>query len=291
MQLSSNSAFATYICSSGSQGSHRLTQGIISQPEAPLTVKPADNKAVFTGQEFGQWAFREGIEPGEQMLIEKYLASEKSVLDAGTGGGRLAQYLRQLGFKDLHGFDYVPSMIEAAKKRPGAEVLDFQVQDAVRLTYPDAAFDQVMYLQQLLCVIPDLDARRSAMREALRVLRPGGVAVFSFLSYRARSSSWTYKPFLWWLRSLRLLRGSRRGLQYQPWLRLNNSWNPTALWDRGPYIYWYKEREACDELVAAGFHVVAVGSDAQVAAGRLFDHVEDLVTAPFAGRLYVVCRK
>jgi len=259
--------------------------------EATLKATPDNNKAVYTSEEFGQWAYREGIEPGEHLLIEKYLDKSKGVLDSGTGGGRLAQFLRKLGFKNLHGYDYVPEMVEAAKLRPGAEEIDFQVQDAVRLTYADGAFEQVMYLQQVLCLIADPAERASAMREAYRILQPGGVALFSFLSYRDRAASLVYKPFLLYLRLLRAVRGSKRSIQYQPWLQLNNAWNKAALADSGPYVYWYRDREACDELIAAGFKVLAVGSDSQVAQGRLFDKVEQLEAAPFSGRLYVVCLK
>lgn len=249
------------------------------------------NQQIYSTRELQQWALREGLEPGEQFLIERHLDPKAKTLEAGSGGGRLLLAMQARGFEDLHGFDFVPAMVEAARRRDRSGAIDFQVHDATAPGYDDASFDQLVYLQQVLCFIAGEDARRRALEQAFRILRPGGKAVFSLLSFRARSQSWVYKPMLAYLRLLRASTGTQRGIQNMPWLRLNGAMNWAALMDRGPYVYWYREREANDLLVSVGFHVTAVGSDAQVDQRRLLDSVDELERAPLRGRLYFVCRK
>ena len=73
--------------------------------------------------------------------------------------------------------DITPAMVERVRARARALGRDVtaEVMDAGRLAYPDASFDGVV-LHLALAVVPDPVA---AIREAARVLRPGGrVAVF-----------------------------------------------------------------------------------------------------------------
>jgi len=250
-----------------------------------------DNKQIYATKEFDQWAQRTGLEPGEAYLIEHQLDARVKTLEAGTGGGRLLLAMQARGFEDLHGFDFVPEFIEAARRRDASGTIDFRVQDATQLDYADSSFDQLVYLQQVLCLISTADDRRRALEEAYRILRPGGTIVISLLSFRARNQSWLYKPMMGYLRLFRAITGARRSMQYMPWLRLSDSTNWGALLDRGPYVYWFREREANDLLASVGFKIAAAGSDAQVDAGRLCDNVAELEAGAFRGRLYLVCRK
>lgn len=73
--------------------------------------------------------------------------------------------------------DVTPAMVERLRARARAlgRAVTAEVMDAGRLAYPDASFDGVV-LHLALAVVPDPVA---AIREAARVLRPGGrVAVF-----------------------------------------------------------------------------------------------------------------
>ena len=250
-----------------------------------------DSKTVFTDYEYDLWVDREGLEPGERFLIERHLDPQAKTLEAGAGGGRLLLAMQARGFGDLHGFDFVPEMVEAARGRDRSGTIDFQVHDATEPGYDDVSFDQLVYLQQVLCFLPTEDGRRHALEQAYRMLRPGGTIVISLLSFRARNQSWLYKPMMGYLRLFRAITGARRSMQYMPWLRLSDSTNWGALLDRGPYVYWFREREANDLLASVGFKIAAAGSDAQVDAGRLCDNVAELEAGPFRGRLYLVCRK
>ena len=140
-----------------------------------------DNRQFYELEVFDSWALRKGLTDLEEQLVTRFLERDLRTLEAGTGGGRILHELRDRGFSDLHGFDYLPGFIDVARARDPSGAIDFTVQDAVGLDYPDASFDQALYVQQVLCFVEDADDRVRAMREARRVVRPGGTALFSFL--------------------------------------------------------------------------------------------------------------
>jgi SAM-dependent methyltransferase len=261
---------------------------------APLFTpasKPADNQGAFAESEFSLWSYREGLERGEKFLIENYLRKDGETLEAGSGGGRILLELQNRGFTRLHGFDYLPSFVEIAQTRDRLGTIEYRVENAISLDYQDNSFDQELYLQQVLCFLESEDHRHRAVREAFRVLRPGGRVIVSLLSYRARAQAWSYRPMPAYLYCLRKLTLRARGIQYWPWLRRNGMINLSAFLDRGPYLYWMHEREAVELFTDAGFQVEQLGSDAQVAQGQLLDSVDALENAPLEGRLYLICRK
>lgn len=89
------------------------------------------------------------------------------VLDLGCGEGRFGRQLAERGAR-VTGLEPTAALCAAAQARGGYdEVLDG---DATQLTFPDAHFDLVLaYL-----VLIDIADFRAAIREAHRVLRPGG---------------------------------------------------------------------------------------------------------------------
>ena len=228
-----------------------------------------DNRQFYEHDVFDDWASRTGLTDIEEQLVTRFLERDRSTLEAGTGGGRILHELRDRGFRDLHGFDYVPGFIDVARARDPSGTIDFTVQDAVELDYPDASFDQALYVQQVLCFTEDADDRVRAMREARRVVRPGGTALFSFLCYEARASQPLSGAFNRYLGVLRRFRHRGVSLQYQPWLKTRAKPNLSALADRGPYVYWYTLEEALDALDRVGF---------------------DITWAAVHGMLYVACR-
>lgn len=252
---------------------------------------PDDNKEVYSTVEFDSWAHRGGLIPSERILFEKHLASDADTVEAGTSGGRILLELQKRGCSRLWGFDYVPEFIEQARKRDVSGKISFAVMDATRLDYPDAKFQQIIYLQQIISLIESEEGRGRAVREAFRILRPGGTAFFSFLCAESRGAGLAYRWFMGWIRLLRALRFSRTSIQYQPWLKLGGRINWAALLDRSPHVYWYRMAEAEAMLAAAGFKVVAVGTDEQVTAGTMQAAARLLRGLPLRGHLYFVCAK
>ena len=229
-----------------------------------------DNRQFYEREVFDSWASRTGLTDLEEGLVARFLERDRSTLEAGTGGGRILHEMAKRGFHDLHGFDYVPGFIDVARSRDATGSIDFTVQDAVDLDYPDAGFDQALYIQQVLCFIEDPADRFRAMREARRVLRRGGTALFSFLCYEARTRHALHGAFDRYLGLLRRFRHRDVSMQYQPWLKAARRPNLGALADQGPYVYWYTLEEALDALDRVGF---------------------DVTWAAVHGMLYVACRR
>ena len=70
--------------------------------------------------------------------------------------------------------DLNQQMIERGKARPGMERVLWQQADAMKLSFPDAAFDLII-CQFGVMFFPD---KKASFREALRVLVPGGTYLF-----------------------------------------------------------------------------------------------------------------
>lgn len=102
------------------------------------------------------------------------------VLDAGCGdGGLLARFIAWGAAPErVAGVDLSAARLARARERvPGARI---ERADAVALPFPDAVFDLVT-MCTLLSSIVDQGQRTAALREAMRVLRPGGwLVVYDF---------------------------------------------------------------------------------------------------------------
>ncbi|MCY7335130.1 MAG: class I SAM-dependent methyltransferase [Chamaesiphon sp.] len=248
-------------------------------------------KDLYNGIEFPTWIELENLNPQELYLIQKYLLPDLKTVEAGTNGGRILLEMQEMGFTDLAGFDFVPALIDRAIERDRSRSIDFQVGDAIALAYATNSFDQIVYLQQIVCIMDNTQARLRALQEAYRILKPGGTGLFSFLSFDSRHSQFIYASYLKYLTTIRKLRGDNRSMQELPWLKLGGKFNPNALFDRPPYIYWYRHTEICDLVRSVGFEIVAIGSDPQIEADRLVTSDRELATRDLAGMLYVVVKK
>jgi malonyl-CoA O-methyltransferase len=97
------------------------------------------------------------------------------VLDLGCGTGRHALRLAAAGAR-VTAVDFSEGMLSAARRKPGAEAVRFEVHDLHRpLPFVAAAFDRIVSG----LVLEHLSDLRFVFGEARRVLKPGGRAVVS----------------------------------------------------------------------------------------------------------------
>ena len=252
----------------------------------------SETKEFYSTVEFDSWADRRGLTPDEKYLIERYLDKKGETLEAGTGGGRILFEMKNLGFTSLHGYDFVPEFIERARQRDTNHSICFEVHDGTSLGYEDASFDQIVYLQQFICVLDDETARAKALKEAFRILRIGGTALFSFLSFRTKSGGPSYPAYLAYLYLVRKLRRSDRSIRYFPYNYCGGKLNlPSLLLGTGPYLYRYTLREAYDALREVGFKITAVGSREQITRGMMYNSIQEMQGQPIRKAIYFVCSK
>ena len=91
----------------------------------------------------------------------------RRTIDIGCGEGRLTRYLKGLGHNVI-GIDSSPSLIAAARELDPS--VDIRLANAATLPFDDASADLAIAFMSL----QDIDAMPAAVREAARVLEPGG---------------------------------------------------------------------------------------------------------------------
>ncbi|HEX9859946.1 MAG TPA: class I SAM-dependent methyltransferase, partial [Nitrospirota bacterium] len=106
--------------------------------------------------------------------------SGERVLDAGCGTGIYLEELRRIGIKAV-GLDRDRAMLDfAAKKSPGSMLVEGHL---VPLPFRSLFFDKVL----CVCALEFVPEPEKAVREMVRVLKPGGVLLMGFLN---SNSAW-----------------------------------------------------------------------------------------------------
>jgi ubiquinone/menaquinone biosynthesis C-methylase UbiE len=126
----------------------------------------------------------------EQLLFETYLHPGMAILDLGVGGGRTTPHLSAIASRYL-GLDYSEGMVRACRgKFPH---LQFEIADASDLSQCEGdSFDAVVFsCNGLDCLAPD-GKRENCLRECHRVLKSGGVFIFSSHNPRSLFLDWQW---------------------------------------------------------------------------------------------------
>ena len=115
-------------------------------------------------------------------FVLQHLDSTNSVLELGCGYGRVAFQLAEAA-KLVVGIDTAAGSLELARQLSGPDSrCEFLVMDALDLTFDDAEFDKVVCIQNGICAF-GVD-QELLLRQALRVVKPGGRLFFSTYSER-----------------------------------------------------------------------------------------------------------
>ncbi len=131
----------------------------------------------------------------EKYIFKKYknfFNKKPFILDVGCGTGRTTVNLVKLGY-NVEAMDYSEEMIKEANKMHPK--IKFKVMDACNLKYNKEKFDMVFFsFNGLDCINPD-KKRMLAIKEANRVLKKGGLFIFS-----SHNKYWLpfFYPKRWW---------------------------------------------------------------------------------------------
>lgn len=170
-------------------------------------MDPLVNLAYFSNRDvvldYARAAVNVGLWNSEKIIFEKFILKEAEILELGCGAGRVALALAKLGFsKKITATDFSPPMVEVAKeiaRSRDIREINFSVADATALTFPDARFDVAIFAFNGLQMIPKRSRRERALSEIFRVLRHGGIFIFTGhdRSSPARREHWTEEKTRW----------------------------------------------------------------------------------------------
>ena len=133
-------------------------------------IKQTMREAWMAG-DFGKIA-RTSVREAEEFVSRLDLPAGAQVLDVACGTGNVSLPLARRGAR-VTGVDIAPNLLEQARARARAEVLDirFEEGDAEQLPYPDGTFDAVVTMfGAMFAPQPE-----QVVTECARVLKPGGL--------------------------------------------------------------------------------------------------------------------
>jgi SAM-dependent methyltransferase len=144
----------------------------------------ARNRSIYRDPSVvAEYATVDGLRGCEQVLFEKYIPLGADVLDLGVGGGRTTRYLSERAGTYV-GIDYSEEMIGACRaKYPDKKFLVMDASDMSPLA--DNSFDVVVFSFNGLSYLHPHSKRKECLAECKRLLREGGVFIFSLPNSRS----------------------------------------------------------------------------------------------------------
>lgn len=183
-------------------------------------------------------------------IFDRLLPDTAHVADVGGGPGTHAAYLARAGH-DVVLIDPVPRHVEAARARSaGQPEAPFRAEEAEarRLPLADGSVDVVLLMGPLYHLVERED-RLAALREAARVLRPGGRILAEIITRYAWVIDATQRE---------LLDAAETWDDFDWILRTGQSKDPAKLADGSFWAYFHQPDEFVAELALAGFHDTAL---------------------------------
>jgi ubiquinone/menaquinone biosynthesis C-methylase UbiE len=184
-------------------------------------------------------------------LIKRYVpAPPAMVLDIGGAAGAYALWLAESGYT-VHLLDAVPRLVAEARRRSATGVhplTSCEVGDARATNFPDATADVVLLLGPLYHLTTTADRVR-ALREAARVLKPGGRLLAAAISRWASALDGLARDLFQDPAFAAIVEADVRDGQHR---------NPTGRLDYFTTSYFHRPEELRAEVLGAGLLVDGV---------------------------------
>ena len=178
-------------------------------------------------------------------LIQRFAPPPRGVVvDVGGAAGAYALWLADAGYA-VHLLDRSPRLVAEARRRSGAAtrpLLSCQVADARALDLPSETADVVLLLGPLYHLTDAVDRAR-ALREAARVLKPGGRLFAAAISRWASAFDGLARDLMPDPRFARIVEQDLRNGQHR---------NPTDRLDYFTTAYFHHPEELAAEVTGAG---------------------------------------
>ena len=144
----------------------------------------ARNSAIYNQPEVvSHYSALQYLTPCEEYLFDRYIKPGSAVLDLGVGGGRTTSFLGATASSYI-GLDRSADMIRSCQRK--FPQYRFEVGDACDLSvFADASFNAVVMAFNSFDYVLAAADREQCLRECHRVLKAGGVLIFS--SHNPRS--------------------------------------------------------------------------------------------------------
>jgi len=197
-----------------------------------------------------------GPGPAQTRLIETYLTPGASVVDIGCAAGRFCFAVHRRGHRVV-GVDLAEPMVREAVALSGERhaSIAFGVMDAQTLALRDASFDAALMMGSVLSHVPGRPARLRTLREAHRVLTPGGMLL---IETQSRASSLRHRAFF---AAMTWVRQALRAIGLRPAWEVGDRFG-VQVSGAGPgkrvYFHMYAPEELEADLREAGFEPYSV---------------------------------
>ena len=171
----------------------------------------AVNKRTMNAAAHSCYALARGLKDAEAEALKKVAEEvrDQPILDLGVGGGRTVEPLMDIS-DDYIGLDYAEEMVDVC--RSFFPDVDFRHGDARDLSqFDDNSFAMVVFSCEGICMV-DHEGRMAVLGEVLRILRPGGIFLFSTMNQESdyHTRGFQFPEFQASLNPARLLvRGAR----------------------------------------------------------------------------------